>query len=274
MLEPCGDREVSDALLTDVTVIEPHGIAQTADADLIDFDASCIALVLDIVQCGNLTRGESSAIRPTRKRLKHFLSLSDTQESFPIALPLALLGRGFPTGTTSDWSSSLPPGTTDGLVQRWRTLPPKEGTPQPGADGIFVPGVTDTATSAALAKGISVPLNVMAVPGAPTVAELGALWVARVSLGSGVAQSAYADDRHRAVHEPGHRGRTHGPRTTEQLRSTLKGASVVLDDAVLDRIDEIVPPGTDVYPPDGVWSPPSLTTPALRRRAVGSRSAA
>ncbi|MFC9913802.1 aldo/keto reductase [Streptomyces sp. NPDC127197] len=65
-----------------------------------------------------------------------------------------------------------------------------------------------------------------------------------------------------------------GPRTMEQLRSTLKGTSVLLDDAALDRIDEIVPPGTDVYPPDGVWTPPSLTTPALRRRTVESRSAA
>ncbi|MFD4628576.1 aldo/keto reductase [Streptomyces sp. NPDC058284] len=65
-----------------------------------------------------------------------------------------------------------------------------------------------------------------------------------------------------------------GPRTMEQLRNTLGGASVVLDDAALDRIDEIVPPGTDVYAPDGVWSPPSLTTPALRRRTADARSAA
>ncbi|GAA4888698.1 hypothetical protein GCM10023237_02550 [Streptomyces coeruleoprunus] len=35
-----------------------------------------------------------------------------------------------------------------------------------GADGIFVPGVTDTATIAALAENIAVPLNVMAGPGA------------------------------------------------------------------------------------------------------------
>ncbi|MGI5195783.1 isocitrate lyase/PEP mutase family protein [Streptomyces sp. CA-288835] len=67
-----------------------------------------------------------------------------------------------------------------------------------GADGIFVPGVTDTATIAALARDISVPLNVMAGPGTPTVAELGALGVARVSLGSGVAQVAYAAARRAA----------------------------------------------------------------------------
>ncbi|QCX73974.1 General stress protein 69 [Streptomyces sp. YIM 121038] len=64
-----------------------------------------------------------------------------------------------------------------------------------------------------------------------------------------------------------------GPRTPQQLRDTLKGASVVLEDAVLDRIDEIVPPGTDVYHPDGAWTPPSLTTPALRRRPAHFRSA-
>ncbi|MFH8620551.1 isocitrate lyase/phosphoenolpyruvate mutase family protein [Streptomyces vietnamensis] len=67
-----------------------------------------------------------------------------------------------------------------------------------GADGIFVPGVTDAATISALAGGVSVPLNVMAGPGAPTVAELGALGVARVSLGSGVAQAAYAAARRAA----------------------------------------------------------------------------
>ncbi|MEV5988820.1 isocitrate lyase/phosphoenolpyruvate mutase family protein [Streptomyces sp. NPDC052051] len=67
-----------------------------------------------------------------------------------------------------------------------------------GADGIFVPGVTDTTVIETLAKGISVPLNVMAAPGAPTVAELGALGVARVSLGPGVAQAAYAAARRAA----------------------------------------------------------------------------
>ncbi|MFD4370633.1 isocitrate lyase/phosphoenolpyruvate mutase family protein [Streptomyces sp. NPDC058486] len=67
-----------------------------------------------------------------------------------------------------------------------------------GADGIFVPGVTDPATIAELAAGISVPLNVMAGPGAPDVAALGGLGVARVSLGAGLAQAAYTATRHAA----------------------------------------------------------------------------
>ncbi|KMO99149.1 isocitrate lyase/PEP mutase family protein [Streptomyces roseus] len=60
-----------------------------------------------------------------------------------------------------------------------------------GASGIFVPGVVDAATVTELVKGIDAPLNLLAGPGAPAVAELGALGVARVSLGSGVASAAY-----------------------------------------------------------------------------------
>ncbi|WKD32806.1 isocitrate lyase/PEP mutase family protein [Streptomyces xanthophaeus] len=61
-----------------------------------------------------------------------------------------------------------------------------------GATGIFVPGVLDPATVAELAKGIDAPLNILLGPDAPTVAAFGALGVSRVSLGSWVAEAAYA----------------------------------------------------------------------------------
>ncbi|MGX1886661.1 isocitrate lyase/PEP mutase family protein [Streptomyces sp. NPDC055287] len=67
-----------------------------------------------------------------------------------------------------------------------------------GADGVFVPGVTDPGTVAALAAELTVPLNVLAGPGAPSVAEFGELGVARVSLGSAVAEAAYAVARRSA----------------------------------------------------------------------------
>jgi aryl-alcohol dehydrogenase-like predicted oxidoreductase len=57
-----------------------------------------------------------------------------------------------------------------------------------------------------------------------------------------------------------------GPRTMEQLESQLAAAGVTLSPDVLDRIDEIVPPGTNLNPPDRGWEPPSLTDPARRRR--------
>ena len=64
-----------------------------------------------------------------------------------------------------------------------------------------------------------------------------------------------------------------GPRTMEQLDGLLKGASLILDDETLDRIDEIVPPGTNLYQPDGAWRPPALADPALRRRPLADRAA-
>jgi len=56
-----------------------------------------------------------------------------------------------------------------------------------------------------------------------------------------------------------------GPRTMEQLDSQLTAADVELSDQVLDRIDEIVPPGVNLNPADGGWSNPALQ-PAARRR--------
>jgi aryl-alcohol dehydrogenase-like predicted oxidoreductase len=64
-----------------------------------------------------------------------------------------------------------------------------------------------------------------------------------------------------------------GPRTMEQLDTLVKGASLVLDDATLDRIDEIVPPGTNLYKEHGPWTPPALTEAALRRRPLADRAA-
>ena len=51
-----------------------------------------------------------------------------------------------------------------------------------------------------------------------------------------------------------------GPRTMEQLESQLRALEVQLDDELLDRIDEIVPPGTNFNPADSGW-----TSPWLRR---------
>jgi len=67
-----------------------------------------------------------------------------------------------------------------------------------GADGIFVPGAVDPGTVKELVDGIDGPLNVLVGPGAPPVAELAALGVARVSVGSSLAQAAYAVVRHAA----------------------------------------------------------------------------
>jgi 2-methylisocitrate lyase-like PEP mutase family enzyme len=59
-----------------------------------------------------------------------------------------------------------------------------------GADVLFVPGVVDPETIRTLVSG-PLPINVMVYPGAPTVAELAALGVARISVGPAITNAAY-----------------------------------------------------------------------------------
>lgn len=61
-----------------------------------------------------------------------------------------------------------------------------------GADGIFVPGVVDHDTIRELVSLIDAPINIMAGPGAPSVSELGALGVRRVSVGPALTVAAYS----------------------------------------------------------------------------------
>ncbi len=58
-----------------------------------------------------------------------------------------------------------------------------------------------------------------------------------------------------------------GPRTMEQLESQLPALERTLSQDVLDRIDEIVAPGTNVNPNDTGWDPPWLADSASRRRS-------
>jgi len=61
-----------------------------------------------------------------------------------------------------------------------------------------------------------------------------------------------------------------GPRTMDQLESQLPAADVTLSDEVLDKIDEIVPPGVTVNHADQGWPNPALE-PAARRRVEPDR---
>jgi aryl-alcohol dehydrogenase-like predicted oxidoreductase len=64
-----------------------------------------------------------------------------------------------------------------------------------------------------------------------------------------------------------------GPRTMEQLDDVLAGAKTELSDDLLDRIDAIVPPGTDVGTLDMAYNPPAIQQASLRRRPEADRTA-
>ena len=65
-----------------------------------------------------------------------------------------------------------------------------------------------------------------------------------------------------------------GPRTMPQLDDLLAGAEVRLNDEILDKIDQIVPPGIDVSPNGAAYNPPAITQATLRRRPAAERAAA
>lgn len=59
-----------------------------------------------------------------------------------------------------------------------------------GADCVFVPGVRDAETIGRIVSDLKCPVNILAVPGVPSVAELIAIGVKRISLGSGPMRAA------------------------------------------------------------------------------------
>jgi aryl-alcohol dehydrogenase-like predicted oxidoreductase len=63
-----------------------------------------------------------------------------------------------------------------------------------------------------------------------------------------------------------------GPRTLDHLEGQLGAESATLGEEILDRIDEIVPPGLNINPADAGWCPPAINDASLRRRRRPSRS--
>jgi 2-methylisocitrate lyase-like PEP mutase family enzyme len=59
-----------------------------------------------------------------------------------------------------------------------------------GADCLFAPGVYDVETIKRLVKAVEAPLNILANPACPPVAEMEKAGVARVSAGSGIMRAA------------------------------------------------------------------------------------
>jgi 2-methylisocitrate lyase-like PEP mutase family enzyme len=70
-----------------------------------------------------------------------------------------------------------------------RTIERLNAYHEAGADSLFAPGVTDRETIARLAREVRGPLNILATPGVPSIVELQALGVARVSIGSGASRA-------------------------------------------------------------------------------------
>jgi 2-methylisocitrate lyase-like PEP mutase family enzyme len=93
-----------------------------------------------------------------------------------------------------------------------------------GADCVFVTGLSDVATIKRLVADVRCPLNVLAGPGSPSVGELRALGVARVSLGSGPMRATLGTLRRIAqeVKTSGAYDQLHGAPTHAEMNQLLK----------------------------------------------------
>jgi len=76
-----------------------------------------------------------------------------------------------------------------------------------------------------------------------------------------------------AIAHPGVTSALLGPHTLQQLDDLLAGIDVTLTDEILDRIDEIVPPGTDIGTLDQAYLPLPIQRSDLRRRPINERAA-
>jgi 2-methylisocitrate lyase-like PEP mutase family enzyme len=87
----------------------------------------------------------------------------------------------------------MPEGRFDDVQAR------ASGYADAGADSLFVPGLLDLDMLSALTGVVSLPVNVMVGPGAPSVGTLQGVGVRRVSLGQAISQAAYSLARRAAV---------------------------------------------------------------------------
>lgn len=124
----------------------------------------------------NFEDGTGDADHPLTElelQLERIRAIRETADS--LGIPLVLNAR------TDVYLAQVgdPAGRFDHAVQRLSAFR------KAGADCVFVPGVRDAATIGRIVTDLRCPVNVLAVLGAPTISELAALGVKRISLGSG-----------------------------------------------------------------------------------------
>ncbi|GIH74569.1 isocitrate lyase/PEP mutase family protein [Planobispora longispora] len=156
----------------------PEGVAETVRGVL---EAGAVGVNIE-----DTLRGEELSLRPVEEQTARIAAARRAADA--MGIPLYLNAR------VDVYLSRIgDPGT-----RLQTTLDRAAAYLGAGADGVFVPGVTDPATVSSLAKGIGAPLNVLAGPGAPAVGELAALGAARISVGASIAVAAYAVARRAA----------------------------------------------------------------------------
>ena len=179
-------RRVADAVDVPVTADIESGFGATA-AEV----GETVGLVIAAGAVGvNIEDGRhdgTSPIRPVAEQVERLAAARAAADQ--AGLPLYLNAR----------VDLYLRGVGEGPERLAETLARAEAYLAAGASGVFVPGVSSPREISALTAGIGAPVNILVQPQMPSVPELGRLGVARVSLGSAVAEAAYGVVRRAAL---------------------------------------------------------------------------
>ena len=147
----------------------PKAMADTVTAAI---EAGAIGMNLE-----DLTEDEKSLFE-LPLQLEKIRAIRETAAT--MGVPFVLNAR------TDIYLATIGPAETrfDRTVERLRAYA------KAGADCVFVPGLTDLDTIAKLVKAFAAPLNILAQPASPPMADLERVGVARVSTGSGIMRAA------------------------------------------------------------------------------------
>lgn len=138
--------------------------------------AATVARAIDAGAVGcNLEDGLESGLRPTSEQAALIGQARTAADA--AGLPFFINAR-------TDQFLQEPAGTHD-MAMLEQVLARAHAYAAAGADGLFVPGLIQPALIGALAARSPLPVNIMVMPGCPSLAELARLGVARVSHGPG-----------------------------------------------------------------------------------------
>jgi len=145
---------------------EPGGVAETI--------AGALAAGLAGCSIEDSTRGGPIPIYAVGLAAERVAAAAETAHAGPVHLVLTARCENY----------------LHGLADLDDTIARLQAYEAAGADVVYAPGITTIDQIRAVVSSVGVPVNVLALPGVPSVAELGELGVGRVSIGSGFSNAA------------------------------------------------------------------------------------
>ncbi len=175
MLEVCG--RIARAVNIPVTADLEAGYGTTVK-DMVETVKAAIAAGIVGMNLEDVTGDEESSFVDLPLQVEKIRAICETTKS--LGIPFVLNAR------TDIYLMPIGPETTrfERTVERLRSYR------DAGATCLFAPGVYDRETIAKLVKAVEAPINILANPACPPIAELEKIGVARVSAGSGIMRAA------------------------------------------------------------------------------------